>query len=83
MNQSHFIQNHKQQETANRYINHTMEMCDNGTLKDWLESRKNVDYIQSLHIFRQLVQALSHIHQNHICIEMLNQEMHSYVKKEE
>ena len=51
---------------ANRVLIIQMEMCDNGTLKDWLQSRKEVDYIQSLQIFRQLVEALYHIHQNHV-----------------
>ena len=50
----------------NRVLIIQMEMCDNGTLKDWLQSRKEVDYVQSLQILRQLVEALYHIHQNRV-----------------
>eukprot|EP01083_Nonionella_stella_P214444 772704_1 len=46
----------------NRALIIQMEMCDDGTLRDWLEARDEVDYIQSLQIFRQMVEGLHHIH---------------------
>ncbi|ETO22751.1 eukaryotic translation initiation factor 2 alpha kinase, partial [Reticulomyxa filosa] len=43
-----------------------MEMCEQGTLKEWLQQRREVDPLQSWHILFQIAQGLHHIHTCHV-----------------
>ena len=54
--------NKPQKQEINEVLIIQMELCDNGTLRDWLLEREEEDYAQSLHIFKQIVEALHHIH---------------------
>ncbi|ETO00243.1 eukaryotic translation initiation factor 2 alpha kinase [Reticulomyxa filosa] len=43
-----------------------MEMCEQGTLKEWLCQRTEVDVLQSWKILHQIVKGLHHIHVCHV-----------------
>ncbi|ETO10370.1 hypothetical protein RFI_27009, partial [Reticulomyxa filosa] len=76
MNSQRPIRSSQSSEQSNRqtiqakYYSHVliiqMEMCDKGTLKDWLQNRTQVNKKKSWEILYQIVQGLHHIHSSNV-----------------